>query len=170
VVFRDKARDGTTRLTGGTLSLEDIMDAVHPVGSYYTSDDPTDPGTLFGGTWARIKGLVVVGVDEADTSFDVVGETGGEKEHILSVAEMPSHNHGGATDAGGVHAHNIQRTVASGGSAGAGLDFTSGRYVIAAGFVENSTSHGHGINSQGGGGAHNNLQPYITAYMWKRTA
>jgi microcystin-dependent protein len=140
------------------------------VGSYYTSEDPEDPGTIFGGTWIRVNGKVLVGVDEADPDFDTVNETGGEKEHQLTVAEMPAHNHGGATVAGGVHAHNIQRTIASGGTAGAGLDFTSGRYTIAGGYVENSTSHTHGISSQGDDGAHNNLQPYITCYMWKRTA
>jgi microcystin-dependent protein len=168
MVFRDVAKDGTTRLTG--LTLADIMLAVHPVGSYYTSEDSTDPGTIFGGTWVRVKGKVLVGVDEAQTEFDTVGETGGEKTHVLTDAEMPSHNHGGATGAGGAHAHNIQRTVATGGSAGAGLDFTSGRYVIASGFVETSTSHTHAIPTSGSDTAHNNLQPYVTCYMWKRTA
>lgn len=41
----------------------------------------------------NLKGKVPVGRDSLDTSFDVLGEVGGAKTHILSPAEMPVHTH-----------------------------------------------------------------------------
>jgi microcystin-dependent protein len=162
-----------------------------PIGSIFMSVVSTDPNTLLGGgTWVRFgKGRVLIGVDEADTQFDTVEETGGEKTHILAVSEMPvhthtqnAHTHGDSftVAAGGIHDHNFNysRTAAGGGS-GAVPD-SSGSYDTH-GVIDNSASHSHaltgGVSSAtavnqntGGGQAHNNLQPYITCYIWKRTA
>ena len=67
--------------------------AAHPVGSLYWSSDPTDPSQLFGGTWTAVKDKFVWAKGDSDT----VNATSGEKTHTLTVAEMPSHNHGGST-------------------------------------------------------------------------
>lgn len=69
---------------------------MHPVGSLYFSEQPTDPGTLFGGTWVRYAhGRVVVGVDENDAALDAAGKTEGAKTHLLTANEsgLRSHNH-----------------------------------------------------------------------------
>ena len=71
-----------------------ILDIIYPIGSIYeTMDESFNPVTSFGGTWERIKGKVLVGVDEDDSSFSSSGLTGGEKNHTLTTSEMPSHNH-----------------------------------------------------------------------------
>jgi len=111
----------------------------------------TNPGTTFGvGTWtAWGAGRVPVGVDTGDTSFDTVEETGGAKTHTLTTAEMPEHKHdilAKVVDAVGV---GVISTVTQSGT----TDLT----------LESSMS------LTGGDEAHNNLQPYITCYMWKRT-
>ena len=83
-----------------TIGGKTIFDLVYPVGSIYETDNEGfDPNTSFGGTWERIKGKVIVGVDKADGAFNVVGKTGGEKNHTLTIAEMPSHNHPNSTSA-----------------------------------------------------------------------
>lgn len=66
-----------------------IMLASHPVGSIYQSSDPTDPGTLFGGTWVPIKGRMLIGASE---EYGALSE-GGEASHVMTVDEMPSHSH-----------------------------------------------------------------------------
>lgn len=139
----------------GTLNAAALAQ-IYPVGSIYTNAAvSTNPATLLGfGTWTAFgSGRVLVGVDAAQTEFDTLGETGGAKTHTLTTAEMPSHSHnisaayttagGGTTSGTAVPPHN---GVASGGN----FAVTSG--------------------SAGSGGAHNNLQPYITVYMWQRTA
>lgn len=83
----------------------------------------------------NLKGKVPVGRDSSDTSFDSLGETGGAKTHTLTIAEMPAHTH----------------TTAVAGPTNA--DFGSGRTEVGSNPVTSS--------STGGGGAHNNLQPYI---------
>lgn len=99
----------------------------------------------------NLKGRVPVGRDAAQAEFDTLGETGGAKTHTLTVAEMPAHG------------HNVQ-----GGTNG----YTGG---IAGGlfFSNNPPSHaGYTglINNTGGGGAHNNLQPYqVVNYIIKFT-
>lgn len=127
-------------------SLTLILPVVYPVGCIYTSVVSTNPGTLFGfGTWTAFgSGRCLVGVDAGQTEFDTVEETGGSKTHTLTVDEMPAHT------------HTYLRTSAVAGSAPGSGQTQS----------EDSTASG----SAGGGQAHNNLQPYITVYFFKRTA
>jgi hypothetical protein len=124
----------------------EIIKKAYPVGSIYiNASNGTNPATLLGfGTWERFgEGRVLVSQDSTDADFDAIGETGGEKEHQLTVDEMPSHN------------HNYTRV--SGGAGGGGLN------------VDGSTSTAS-TSLAGGDSPHNNLQPYITVYMWVRTA
>lgn len=115
-----------------------------PVGSIYIAVVATNPATLLGyGTWTAFgTGRTLVGIDAGQTEFDVVEETGGEKTHTLTTTEMPAHVHGGTFTTNGGGSSN----VASGG-----------------GFQVGNSS------STGSDGPHNNLQPYIVVYMWKRT-
>ena len=112
------------------------------------SVNSTNPKNLFGGTWvAWGTGRVPVGIDTSQTEFASVEKTGGEKTHKLKVSEMPSHDHGlvNANDGGYDMGFSIK--------------------YQARGYDGNFYT-----DSRGGSEAHNNLQPYITCYMWKRTA
>lgn len=62
-----------------------------PIGAVFIAVDATNPGTLLGyGTWSAFgTGRVLVGRDAADTDFDLVEETGGQKAHVLSPDEVP---------------------------------------------------------------------------------
>lgn len=147
---------------------------MHPVGDIVSNTSGTNPGTYLGGTWtAWGSGRVPVGVNAADAEFNTVEETGGAKTHTLSVSEMPSHNHGGSVGSGGPGGHAGYATGTLDGFAGWSLNPSPSGYinrvlVAADGFP--TSAHSHTVSSQGGGAAHNNLQPYITCYMFKRTA
>jgi microcystin-dependent protein len=169
------------------IPLLTIVDTVYPVGSIYTSVVSTNPGTLFGtGTWIAFgQGKVMVGINAAETEFDTVEETGGEKTHALTSTEMPSHTH--TQDA---HTHTVTdpthtHTTSAPYTTGAGAT-GNGSGIPPHNGVPNGSNWGGaisaastGISNQsttatnqntGGGGGHNNLQPYIVVYMWKRTA
>lgn len=128
---------------------------VYPIGCIYTSIVSTSPSTLFGGTWESFgQGRVLVGHDDsANPDSDFVASSGdgssvlvgGAKTHTLSVDEMPSHTHSMTIE-------NTRGTGANGAEDGASSFST----------VDTSAT--------GGGLAHNNVQPYVVVYMWKRVA
>ena len=135
---------------------DNIMLANYPVGSIYMSVNPTNPTNLFGGTWvAWGAGRVPVGVNETDSDFSAVEKTGGEDTHTLTVSEMPTHLH--TMDS----AVSIKDSIVSNDT---GLYQGSGAITF--------TTIGKVVKTDtaGEGSTHNNLQPYITCYMWKRTA
>lgn len=135
--------------------LENAINNVYPIGSIYTSVNNTNPSTLFGGTWERFgNGKVLVGVDENDTDFSTVEKTGGEKTHKLTKNEMPSHTHSISSSKYMVSIENSSNYAIPRGKVLLG--------TITDTYLTNS--------STGGSQAHNNLQPYITVYMWKRVA
>ena len=136
------------------------IDFVYPVGSIYLSINSTNPSKWFGGTWVSWgTGQVPVGVDTTQTEFNTVEKTGGEKTHKLTKAEIPNHIHYGsaATQNDGFVMH------ATGGSGYTVLAQSTSGYGV---YLGGSTNAAGDM----GNGSHNNLQPYITCYMWKRTA
>lgn len=140
---------GNVNTSGGELQIDgtNVLEKVYPVGSIYiNATSATNPATLLGfGTWVAFgAGKVIVGLDSSDTDFDTAEETGGAKTHTLSISEIPSHTHSLST---------------SDNPGGTGA-------IEVAGGAPTSTQT---TQATGGGGAHNNLQPYIVAYMWKRT-
>ena len=134
-----------------TLGSNYILDNVYPVGSIYMSVNSTNPKNLFGGTWEQIQGKFLFGMNSSYPA----GSTGGEITHKLTQNEMPAHAH----------------YMASGNS-GAPDTWTpdAGSYL-----VDSVTDDKHtwwaqiGMNEAGGGAAHNNMPPYLSVYIWKRT-
>lgn len=140
------------------LPKTDIVNLIYPVGSIYLSISPTDPKTIFGGTWVRFgNGRTLVGVDTLQTEFNTVEKTGGSKTHKLTVNEMPAHNHAMIDSAGN---KEFGTTI--------NQESTASRLIYAKSY--SVVSSPDKMQKSGGDQAHNNLQPYITVYMWKRTA
>ncbi len=169
--------------TGGDEGTKmDIVDTIYPVGSIYMGTSPTNPGELFGGTWESWgAGRVPVGVDVSQEEFRAVEKEGGEKGCRLASGQLPPHSHTVAqqevvTGSAGEHTHQITFTQDA-ALGGGGVRVVGGGANSSSSPVKDSGSHNHtftipehSTGSTGNGEAHNNLQPYITCYMWKRTA
>lgn len=154
----------------------DTMKKIYPVGSIYMSTVSTNPATLFGfGTWeAMPAGRVLLAQGKSDwgTTYNA-GSTGGEATHKLTVGEIPSHNHTGSINTAGEHTHSLTLKALWGDGNGSGNGWAGdtrdgGSRTNTFSTVGNHT-HTVTINSTGSGQPHNNLQPYISVYMWKRS-
>ena len=136
-----------------TMVKTKLLNLIYPVGSIYMSATNTNPGTTLGGTWvAWGSGKVPVGIDSTDTDFNTIEKTGGAKKVTLTKNDLPSeigqaliYDSGTTTQSSSTDALTTQWTN----------KYRSGLYNV--------------VNEQGGN-AHNNLQPYIVCYMFKRTA
>jgi hypothetical protein len=163
-----------------------VKTALFPVGSIYTAIVSTNPGTLLGfGTWTAFgAGRTMVGFDSGNALFDTAEETGGSAD-----ATLPSHTHTASspvTDSG--HSHALMGSSSTGTTRGLaesntrnvqGGDSTASRgYIQTApnggeNFVQTNTTGitvATSITSTGSSGTNANYQPYITVYLWKRTA
>ena len=173
----------SSTLLATTAFVQAALAALHPVGSIYiNATNSTNPGTLLGfGTWTAFgAGRVPVGFNSGNALFDTAEETGGSADSTL-----PSHTHTGTTAAGG----------SASGTLNSGFLSDFGNFTAASGVISLSESyanrsqgaagtgssglatltiptHTHTIttDSSGSSGTNANYQPYITVYMWKRTA
>lgn len=142
-----------------------IINRIYPIGSIYMSVNSANPSTYLGGTWiAWGSGRVPVGVDPNDTSFDTVEETGGAKTHTLTAGQLPKITGAFRKRAVGTSYNDIL-----GASGAFSLSSSTNK-------ANSLSTSGNSITTEvitmnfGNNEAHNNLQPYITCYMWKRTA
>lgn len=148
----DRGKQGSLVVAGDVyIGGKLLIDIFYPVGTIYESTVSTNPSTFMGGTWERFgNGQVTVGVSETEVEFNTVGKTGGEKTHQLTVAEMPSHDHGYTQG----YVNNYVRVE------------PSSTY----GFRKDGAANASRTSNTGGGQPHNNLQPYVTVYRWRRIA
>ena len=165
-----KAKDGTYKALADAL-----LEMVYPIGSIYMSVSNVSPQSFLGGTWvAWGAGRVPVSVASGDSDFGTVEKTGGEKTHTLTINEMPSHQHllndtslryyaSRRTPTGAGYTHSTGTLTFQSNTNTSG-DLQSGNGTVLDVKIEGWAS------VSGGDAAHNNLQPYITCYMWKRTA
>ena len=138
-----------------------------PIGTIWMMATSTSPANYFGGTWTQIaQGRTIIGVDTSDSDFNTVLKTGGSKTHTHS---NPS------TGATSITAKQlpVSAIVREYRSTGAGnTNLASG--VTGWGNYENGygqSDRGQGHNhSMGNTGSSSNVQPYITCYIWKKTA
>lgn len=131
----------------------------------------------------NLKGRVPVGLDAGQTEFDTLAESGGEKAHTLTAAEMPVHSHGVSdpthnhshSDPG--HSHSIPVYSGGGGgpagfvaaSDGGGTALTASSSGAGTGMSNVAAGTGISIQNAGSGAAHTNLQPYLTLNYIIRT-
>ena len=134
--------------TESQIQYSAILDFIYPVGSYFITES-ADYNTVakvqahFGGTWVQVTERFLYGSTSA-------GSTGGEANHTLTINEMPSHTHTTAWN-------NMIWNDGNGNIKNPG----SGTKMISS-----STD----CTYTGGGQAHNNMPPYRTVYMYRRTA
>lgn len=134
--------------------------AAYPVGSIYiNATNSNNPSTVLGfGTWVAFgAGRVLVGFDSGNTLFDTAEETGGSYDAVVV-----SHNHT-ITDPG--HSHTITSAVTGGGA-----NISQGTSSLGPYTTSTATTGITQTNNTGVAATNANIQPYITVYMWKRTA
>jgi hypothetical protein len=153
-------------------TLAQIKDALNPVGSIFTTvtnyaDSAAVVAAMGGTTWVRFgAGRALVGYDASDTDFDAAEETGGTKDAIV-----PQHNHTASTesvDSGHTHTYirSNTTTIASGNAVPLNYLYTTGTTNTGYANITSTTT----VNNAGESATGKNLQPYITVFMWKRTA
>jgi hypothetical protein len=170
----------TTQLATTAFVQEKVsssISAAYPVGSIYlNATNSTNPGTLLGfGTWAAFgAGRMLVGFNASDSLFDTAEETGGSKDAITVS-----------------HTHTFSATTSTQDKVEIGIGYTQPAATpspdisvgvqsvfSASGYEPNSATdvpaHSHTVSgttsSTGSSGTNANLPPYITVYIWKRTA
>ena len=132
------AGNGTT-----TFALPDLRGCA-PVGSDLT------PGNGNSGRLTNFFGAAA----------HTLGAIFGSAVHVLSLGQMPAHQHGGSTDAQGNHAHNV--TMRASGSTSAGNAFILGPQMGSMGYttdVQGNHAHNFATDWRGNNEAHNNVQP-----------
>lgn len=135
---------------GVSITPFDIYN-LYPVGSIYISVINTNPSVYFGGMWESFGvGRTLVGVDTSQTEFNTVLKTGGHKY-------LQAHRHIGLSWLG----DDAQQSITLNGGSGAGYNLS-----YQGGNVPNQQANIQ-TRSAGQGNAQN-LQPYITVYMWRR--
>lgn len=129
-----------------TPNIDEILNAIYPIGVIVCGAKPSI------GTWEQIQGRFLW----ASNSAHPAGSTGGEENHTLTVNEMPSHS------------HNLNHPYAVWGKTS-----TKNGFATSGGNWQGSDTAGgdykHTANT-GGGHGHNNMPPYLSVNMWRRTA
>lgn len=121
--------------TDGLINVADYPDLYDVIGNVFADGRPYTTGVTF--YLPDLKARVPVGAHSGYPSLFSLGQDGGEITHVLTIDEMPSHNHAlsyNSAGANGYQAVKLQSTV----QGTAATQYT------------------------GGSGGHNNLQPYLT--------
>ena len=128
-----------------------LLDMFYPVGAIFITTVNTNPSSYMGGTWVRFgNGQTLVGVNESDGDFNSVQKTGGSKSHTIDYENLPPRTGLQVNWKGGLTSYSEWKS----GNLAKGTWIMSNAYDTQSPFSK----------------AISNLQPYITVYMWRRTA
>lgn len=151
--IKSNLNKNTYNIASLNSTIEEYWKTIYPVGSIYISTSATfNPNTVWGGKWEQTaSGRCLIG---ANVTYPL-GSMGGESTHTLTIDELPRHSHGiyGCDSRDGTN--TLQKP-----------------YFMYKDQEQNTTyiSGIMGTEITGSNNAHNNMQPYLAVYMWKRTA
>lgn len=174
--------------------MQQTASKLYPVGSVYISFNATDPSTLFGGTWERLKDTFLLANGDAYAP----NITGGSATKSIAVSNLPSHTHTISTEGNHTHDRGTMEitgqfrsvdmgdyepasgafsswgsSTAEGAASGnRGYDITVGMTASKTwvGYTSYNGLHTHIIGNTGSSLPLNIMPPYQTVYMWRRTA
>ena len=151
--IKSNLNKNTSDIASLNSTIEEYWKTIYPVGSIYISTSATfNPNTVWGGRWEQTaSGRCLIGANDTYT----LGSIGGESTHKLTIEELPQHSHGiyGCDSRDGANA--LTKPTFSYKDQGQTASYISGIM---------------GTELTGSNRAHNNMQPYLAVYMWKRTA
>lgn len=135
-------------------TIDNTINSIYPIGSVYITVADTNPSTFLKGTWQQFgQGRTLIGEGTGDDGTDSqtfnANDIGGEYKHKLTVEEMPKHTH--------------KFRYRGGQGAQASEPFGENKPIL-----QGSNDYGPNVDETGGGVSHNNIQPYVTVYFWKR--
>ena len=149
--------------------IPNLLDKVYPVGSIYMSAVNTSPASFLGGTWERLTGGLLYGAVSSYGSGNGTGTS--TNSHTLTVSEMPSHGHIQSWAGNDGTTNNLVTNKTTGSHAerntfgtGSGCRYNAQTAWHGSG----ATIIGTGTTGEGGGHSHN--IPYISVFVWRRTA
>ena len=159
----------TNQLFFQTVGTNFVLDNVYPIGSIYMNVNSTNPGTLFGGTWELIQGKFLLGM----SSSYPAGSSGGEEAHTIIEGEMPSH--GNHLMQGSLY-QELAENASNDSSYRSNTLYLPKTAFVSTGNINRGWKDWNGGEMypagtlKGGGNPHNNMPPYLSVYIWKRTA
>ncbi|MGN0416923.1 phage baseplate protein [Anaerostipes faecalis] len=182
-----------TRLDGMDALIktvkEGLLDVTYPVGSLFLTTSEIPPENLLGGKWEVYgQGRTIVGVNPEVEKYNTPGKTGGTETVTLTTDQIPSHGHNVKVNSSGScsisksggHTHKFKvlknQTKTEGARDVIHVDGTGSSW---SGVITDNGAHTHTVpnhahtlsqSNVGGGQEHNNMQPYITVYMWVRVS
>lgn len=148
--------DGTIEYTAFAESTKlALLNLIYPIGSIYMNVDNISPANQFGGTWEQIKDRFILAAGSSYTA----GTTGGAATVTLTANEMPSHNHSSG---------NYNTSGSLGYQSPTDVGYVA--FAMPWTYVSGRTDLNICVATNGGDQPHNNMPPYLVAYMWKRIA
>ena len=136
--------ENKTKVANISPNVDDILNAIYPIGVIVCGAKPTV------GTWEKVAGRFLLG----SSSSHKAGSKGGEESHKLTTNEMPAHDH----------------TIIPWAVIDRGQEVTAAYAMLNDGRGNVASTAGVKVTSAGGGQAHNNMPPYLSVDMWRRTA
>lgn len=129
------------------MAFVNLGQVIYPVGSVYHSFNTTSPASIFGGSWSALNNQFLL------SSNGNINTTGGEWNHTLTAPEIPDHQHSFS-----INIQHVDGLTVSGEALTSGLQLGGRKRYYDV------------TSANTGGKAHNNMPPYITCRIWKRTA
>ena len=154
----------------GPIVPSTITDLIYPIGSIYMNINSTNPNTLFGGTWVRIKDKFLLSAGDTYNG----GDTGGEAKHSHEYGiQLGSYYFDTAYEGDALSgvlnydsSDNISISQPDTGNTRLGTVGLNGSNAASS----VSRSNAYHPRSVGNVSYEDSLPPYLVVYVWQRTA